>query len=103
MDKAHTAPRHRAPTAVVALPLLIWTLTLVAFSWWPESPRLPGGLPTVVQVFYTPRVTFLALTGLTLLMGWSARHDRQKMGTALGTSVMLAVVYLFMLQQGRTP
>ena len=40
MDKAHTTPRYRAPTAMAPVfpSLIVWTLTLVAFSWWRTSP-----------------------------------------------------------------
>ena len=98
MDKAHTTPRYRAPTAMAPVfpSLIVWTLTLVAFSWW-RTPHLPEGLLWVVKMFYTPRVTFLVLAAGTLLAGWRARHDRIKQVSVLGTSVTLAVIYLFLL------
>jgi hypothetical protein len=94
-----TSAHRRTSTPVVGSPLptlIVWTLTLVALSWWP-SPRLPRRLPGVVEGFYTPRVTFLVLAGLTLLVGWSARGDRYRMWSVIGASVLFTVMYLLLL------
>jgi hypothetical protein len=94
------AYRHDQPVVgASSVPVLIvWSLTLVALSWWPKPIRLPRNLPAVVEAFYTPRVMFLILAGLTLLVGWSARGDRERMWKVVGTSVALTVADFFLLQ-----
>jgi hypothetical protein len=77
--------------------LIAWTATLVALSFWP-APRLPRGLPAMVVAFWTPRVTFLVLAALTLLFGFLARDDRQRVWTVIGGSVAVAVIYLIQLR-----
>jgi len=99
MDKAHTAPRDRAPTVMApAFPsLIVWALTLVALSWWPRPVHLPEGLPWVVTMFYAPHVTFPIMAAGTLLAGWRARHDRTKQWSVLGPSMMFTGIYVFLL------
>ena len=86
------------PVAVVVPSLIVWSLTPVVLSWWPPPPGRPRGLPGVVEAFYTPRVTFLILAGLTLVFGWSARGDRERMWNVIGASVALTTVYFFLLK-----
>lgn len=52
----------------------------------------------MVVAFWTPRVTFLVLAALTLLFGFLARDDRQRVWTVIGGSVAVAVIYLIQLR-----